>query len=652
MMRFHWTIRTLLLMGAGSVGVAVGLCAGGATQAQPDGRAVARPGGRGQQAAAQQVLIPPRQPGLAGNVAECSAAASAVAELPDSVDLVVVVERAADLRTSPLGGAAVQFLSESGILDELTKAWGALAKQLGWDEKETFDRLLGQRVVLLSRGAAGGEARRWAVLSDITVDTEERLKAKLQAAPRAIEQGHQILTVENGQYELTSHHRAGQAARKQGKAVQRLTPTDRVTVVLGPTGKSELFDEMIGVLSRGGPVGGGGLANREVFKQACQAGPAEVLVLAALTEADPLTAPDPGAANARAGGAPEPWRDFFLLAGRRDREKAANRLDGREDSTWHSRVVVRQTARAAALMRIEPTSDAAFRSLASGAMLAVVQNAPLQQVLGSKLVEVNSILGALPIPEIIKKQMTDRQAIRLSSSGPENRICCTMATRTNDTEQLARTFDGEIAHAIQRLEKQFGAEATPLMDYSGLAPNAVRVVPLAASAQGGLSLFTSRPLAVAWAYPSQVALNGPANMNDRVRAQLGCAPPAPVDGQRAGWWVMSVCQVGEAAGQQAEGCALKPLIPLHSCKATPGELLRSDANSLLCEDPNAQTARWVWLVHAQPAALEGLLPSMIPDVSGVRSGMRRFETVDLRLRITDAGDIQGDLSLRLAPAAK
>ena len=64
--------------------------------------------------------------------AECPvAAAAAIADIPDDVDLVIVVESGADLRTSPIGDAASRFLADSGIIVDLTKAWKAFGDQLG-----------------------------------------------------------------------------------------------------------------------------------------------------------------------------------------------------------------------------------------------------------------------------------------------------------------------------------------------------------------------------------------------------------------------------------------------------------------------------------------------------------------------------------------
>ncbi len=599
--------------------------------------------------------------------ADCPVAcAAAIADIPDDVDLVVVVENGADLRVSPIGDAAARFLADSGIIVDLTKAWKALGDQMGWSTQETFDRLLGRRVVLLSKSLGQGGDRRWAILSDVSAETERVLKEKLEAAPRAISQGHKILTVENGAYELTSHHhttaRTTTAGTKAVRASRPIADNARVTLVLGPTGRGELFDEMLTRLSRAAdptsPAGNktqvaakngpmGTISSHEVFTLACQAGPTEVLVLAALDDvAGTLGATG---ATAKQAVSADRWKDFVLLAGHREQNVPAEVGEKPACAQWRSRVVVRQTARREQLLKIESTSDASFRTLASGALLATVQNAPLADVLGA-WAPLTSILSMLPIPESAKKQMSSQQAICVRTVGADKRISCTFARQTGCTEQLSRTMDGDTAATLARLEKQFGVDAPPPQDYSGLAPNAVRTTPLACSADGALSIFTSRPLTVSWAYPSQIAVNGSGNLNDpAVKAGVACVG-VDAGNKRPGWWVLNISQ------EAAPACDVPGL--------SPGELLRSDANALLTSALPAgpehgdaqlkQVGRWVWLLSAQPAAIESMLPVSIPDLNGFRSGLRRFETVDLALQITEQGDVQGDVGLRLAeqPGAK
>ena len=618
-----------------------------------------------------------------------ASAAAAIADIPDDADLIIVVEHASELRASTIGDAVSRFLADAGLIADLNKAWSALADQLGLTRDEAFDRLLGQRLILVSKGASQGKARLWAILSDITVDTDAKLKDKLQAAPRAIDQGHQILTIENGEYQLTSHLRGVPAPANPNLAKSnrptRPAPGDRVTLILGPSAKPELFDEMLAVVARGGcgvqvagaaranaqappntaPVGS--ISSHDVFQQAREAGPVEVLILAALD-------PSPGAPGAPAVQS-DRWQNFVMLAGHRDAGAPANDIEKPQGATWRSRIVVRQTERRAELLKIEPTSDASFRALSDGsggALIAMIQNTPLPGVLGAWAPSFTNILSIIPIPEDAKRQMSARQALCVRALPPNDRISCTIARGVPATEQLARTLDPEVSAGIQRIEKQFGVEALPPQDYAGLAPNAVRTTSLACSASGGMSIFTSRPLTVSWCYPSQVAVNGPANLADRAVRVAGCAvaPGQPPD--RPGWWVLNISQNADLASPCAPAPPAPPAPPaLAAAQVAPApsslpshiphstydivsaaELLRSDANALLTTDPQSQTARWVWLAAARPAALEALLPNAFPDYSGIRSMLRRFEWFDLELQITDLGDIQGDLALRLTPAPK
>ncbi|HVU63087.1 MAG TPA: hypothetical protein VHC70_03865 [Phycisphaerales bacterium] len=558
--------------------------------------------------------------------AECASVAASVSERPDDVDLVVVLEHCNQLRGSPWGEAVGKLLAGAGQLDSLTKAWDGLADQLGWDRDETFDRLLGQRIILVTRAVGEKHDRRWAIMSDVSADTERRLKERLLAAPRAIVEGHQILSLENGQYELASHHSVTFDARV-AKPTLRQSVSDRVTLILGPTGRGELFDELLSSLARAttrpaaapGVSTPGTLGSRPVFKQACEAGGltgAEVLILASLDTPD--------------GKAP--WSDFFLLAGQRIKPDPAVADAAPAGPAWHSRILVRQQARREKLLRTEPTSDAAFRSLAAGSMLVMVQNVSLPDVLGPWSWKLGSIGQMIPMPDEAKKAMTPQQALVCRATEPDSRISCTFAMRTADTRETARTLDGPIAAWISRIEKQLGFEAPPVCDYDGLAPGAVRISPVGAGANpvgaggaagggdGAIPLLSSKPLTVSWAYPSR-----PAD---------ALADKAP------GWWAMNVSQ------RTPRGFA-----PPAKCPSA-GDLLRADAAALTADPPpGAETARWVCLATAHPRVLEAMLPSAVPDLDGFRSAMKRIEQIDLRLLITDVGDIQGDFDIRL-PAAE
>src|SRR5690349_17280859 len=103
--------------------------------------AIAQPGATRSPAAlaAPNAVVAPPLP------AECASVAASVSELPDDVDLVVVVEHCNELRSTPWGAAVGKLLGDANLMDKLNSAWDGLAELLGWDRAETFDRLLGQR---------------------------------------------------------------------------------------------------------------------------------------------------------------------------------------------------------------------------------------------------------------------------------------------------------------------------------------------------------------------------------------------------------------------------------------------------------------------------------------------------------------------------
>jgi hypothetical protein len=513
---------------------------------------------------------------------------AATAGLPETVDIVLAIDRAAELRRTSLGQGLVDLIDADGSLEDIERAWTALAGRLGYAGDEALDRLVGQRVVFASRALPGGSGQReWAVLSDVSRETESRLKQRLSVAPRTIDAGHQILSIEDGAYELTSNRRGG-----------------RVTLIMGPGGRSGLFDEIVAALGarsvRAAPLG-----TTDAFARAAEAGAPgggpEVVVLMDLGPAG--TQEDTGR-----------WQDFLVMAGRRAGE------EGSQDAarSWSTRVLVRDRARAPELLRIAPTSDAAFAALAEGALLAVVQSAPLSEALGPGS-PVGTVLGQVPIPERARELTTGRQALSVrlvpALDGGE-RVACTIALETSSTGELAGVLDASMARAMQTVEQRLGVTAPPPRDFGGFLPRAARVMPVRVPEDSPLRTVTRRPLSVAWAYPG-------VDPGETPRGASGTW----------GWWAMSLVQGAEG---EIPGAA---------------DVIAREGAALLSEgtgQAGGTVSRWIMLARVCPAGLEAHLTSVIPDFRSIRTTMRRFETVEARLRVTDEGDVQGDVSLRLS----
>lgn len=561
-----------------------------------------------------------RRPGEPVKAAETArspgGALSAAGRLPSSLDLVLVIERGEELRASRLGAAASRFFADATGLGESRAAWSALSAKLGWTDSELFDRLLGRRAVLAARAASDGKSMLWVLLSDITLETDARLKERLEASQRSIDQGHQVLSIEKGRYELTSH-RHERAAPRRGGPVEG---GPEITIVLGPTGQSELFDEMVSVLTSGATSPLGSTPAMKALLDADEKDAPrdpEVLLLTRLRGRQ-STGP-----NAGARVEPEAWSNFFAAAGERGEDLTGSRLN--------VSVIYREPRFEEGGQAVPLTSDAVFHSLKLDSLLTVVQAAPMRTVLGSSG-SMLDFLRELPrgLPESVRGVLGARQVISIrrvvvpgsavvrapgpegrASGAVEGRIAALVAMETSSTEELARTMDGAIAGFVHNtLEQGSGVVRPAPYNFAGQLPHIARVLPIRMGDGNLLRRFSPEPLALAWSYPRNEGMGS-------------------ADGPAAGWWVIE----------------LAPMPREH--EQIPSELQRAAVDAITGAS-QGDVKRWVWLASARPRELESLLPDEIQDFGGVRTAMKRFEAAELRLRVGDSGDIRGDVTFQLA----
>lgn len=163
----------------------------------------------------------------------CEDPADLAARAPASSDLVIVIDDAAGQVRTPAGRALREALWASGILKDTSNAWRELAQAIDLPPDRAFDELLGRRLMLVIEQ---GTSPKWALLSDISSDTQVTLRKKLGASPRRFS-GVPILSLEHGRFEM---------AVASGRS-----PTGRATLMLAPASSGDLFDSMIGVLNGG-----------------------------------------------------------------------------------------------------------------------------------------------------------------------------------------------------------------------------------------------------------------------------------------------------------------------------------------------------------------------------------------------------------------
>lgn len=430
--------------------------------------------------------------GVVRRAKEPVGAEAAVARLPRSAELIVVVDNAAEVRHAGL----VQVVrSVLGPMPELEKTWAGLSRDLGWAPDETFDRLLGTRVVLVARGVReGGEADEWALISDISLGTDQRLVKRLEAAPKDIIAGYQLLAVEGGRYKLALHRRRG-ADGEMGS-----------TAVLGPAEAPGLLAELISVVAEQGPAA---MAGTPACEAVLGMGPASAVLLQR----------DPG---------PRGWEDYTAVSLRRERA-----------GLWVAGLAVRDAALREDLLRLPRTGSRAFEALAEGALAAAMEARLPDEAGGDGSRPVATLLRTLGVPHELRVQLGAEQAAVVRAVGPraeggeaaQGGVAVAMAMQVRDVAETAVLADRYLAALCGAVDPESGAAP----QFGGVAPAALRVVPISPRAK------MLRPL-VGTAGGEMVWVIAPEHAGKK-------------DAGRGGWWVLGAGPSADGSDASARGTA-------------------------------------------------------------------------------------------------
>jgi hypothetical protein len=318
--------------------------------------------------------------------------------LPATVDAVLVLKDAARQRRSEAGQALASLLGESGLMSRTAQAWEDLARTLDMEPEAAFDAILGSRVTVVLDGVAPGKAARWAMISEVRAETEERLRKRLRPAPRGLVDGQVVLAVENGRYELATARAAGDG---------------RARLLLAPSGSEALFDAVMPVLA--GRMCEHPLGATEAMSKAEAIGAGDVFLIVRVP-----------ATRAAADGADA---QYIVLS-------ADQRGMG-----WDARCVASPGALLGSDPGVLPAwSDAVFRGIQTGAMAAVMGPAaqPIPLISAQTPVPaamVTALLGQAP------ETVGDRWALVVrdesSKAAPARGLSVTAAIQTKDTAAMA-----------------------------------------------------------------------------------------------------------------------------------------------------------------------------------------------------------------------
>ncbi|MBX3359427.1 MAG: hypothetical protein KF745_13490 [Phycisphaeraceae bacterium] len=425
----------------------------------------------------------------------------AAGAMPSSLDGVLVIDNAAAMRKSAAFQALRDTINDAaplqGASGDPEKAWSSLADRLGWNRDDAFDRLLGTRVIFVWRARPPAPPAvfpvsgvQWAIVSEVSESCDRRIREKLRVAPRGVVEGHQILSVENGPYELTTHRFPASDDREPG----------RVALILGPSGDSDLFDEMVRVATAAAvqPI-----AQTRAFAAALGL-PGDVLLMVRLPQND---------------GPPDPqWGDYLVTAARRA-------ADG-----WTADLRIRVASATPELRRIPATSATGFKSLKSDCLIAIVETrAPAAET--GEPNPIFSVLTGIGIPDDLQALLGSHQALVVRSAPCPPGIAVSLSVDTTDVVRMIKRADEVMARTISSVETQFGRAQQPAPDFHALAPCAIRSMAIDLPAVSPL-MGTAFPI-VAW---------GTVSTSEASQADAKAVP---------GWWTVAVAPAERSTDQAA-----------------------------------------------------------------------------------------------------
>ena len=156
----------------------------------------------------------------------------ALAALPQSVQLAVLLDNAAQLRTTEGGQKMWNVVSSTGFFSQIEKAWPTFAKDLELSPQQAFDDLLGRRVIVAS-AATFQDTSQWVLITHVSTTVEKSLRQRLRPAARGLVQGFPILSVGGGKYELAT------------STITTDDDSEKLSIIILSPGGSALFDDVL-----------------------------------------------------------------------------------------------------------------------------------------------------------------------------------------------------------------------------------------------------------------------------------------------------------------------------------------------------------------------------------------------------------------------
>ena len=156
----------------------------------------------------------------------------ALAALPETVQLAVLLDNAAQLRATEGGQKMWSIVSSTGFFSQIEQSWPTFATDLEFTPEQAFDELLGRRVIIATN-ASFEDKSQWVLITHVTAAVEQSLRNRLRPANRGLFQGFPILSVGGGKYELAT------------STITADDNSEKLSIIILAPGGTTLFEDVL-----------------------------------------------------------------------------------------------------------------------------------------------------------------------------------------------------------------------------------------------------------------------------------------------------------------------------------------------------------------------------------------------------------------------
>jgi hypothetical protein len=513
---------------------------------------------------------------------------AAAALAPASADVVIVIDRAADIAAAPRGRAALRVLQEFGLFADSAIAWNELAAALGMNPDEALRAVAGERVMLIIRAETAESPSAWALITHVAPQTERLIRERLKPVPKHIAHGQPVLMLENGRFLLAT--RADRASRDRG---------GQAALLIASSHASDLFEACLPILS--GKPAANPLSADPLASLACAPLPPNQPQPQAQPQPHPAHEPDAFILyRPRLTAEPDAPRTLLTITC----SSAPDFAEG-----WIATVACAPNFLGDPASVAQPgTPEPLFRAAAEHAVLAFAAPVSSNRDVGSGFARILYRFMSDVAPLFQGQGLVSlRERPTGAHTPPALELLIGSALRP--ALEVKADFDGGMSSLINRLTRADLA-LLEAHDFEGRFPAAVREADLS---------------------PRSLSLLGP---------MIGPAPVArwcfadPDRGDDPTWWLAQIA----ARVPGSDGSALRAV----------AATLTPDPEGVVGEPP---VARYTTIGLIRPDAMHRLFPPVIRTVAPVLAPLRWTQSIEWRAALHDDGLVRGTASLRFLPEA-